>query len=75
MDNSSTVILDSAVKLKQFVIERYQIEYWSEICEEESVEDDRPTKMQDPITRWDAKIAFRGLKDSCPGLDGVRKSL
>ena len=31
-------------------------------------------EMQDPITRWDVEIAFMGLKDSCPGLDGMRKS-
>ena len=56
-------------------------DYWSPIFEEESVEDDSPfatinhtvTEMQDPITRWDVKIAFLGLKDGCPGRDGIRK--
>ena len=56
-------------------------DYWSPIFEEESVEDDRPfatindtvTEMQDPITRWDVEIAFRGLKDSCSGHNGIRK--
>ena len=55
------------------------IEYWSKIFEEETMEDDRPivmisnitTEIQDPITRWDVEIAFRGLKDSCPWLDGL----
>ena len=44
------------------------------------MEDERPfatindtvTEMQDPITRWDVEIAFRGMKNS-PGRDGIRK--
>ena len=57
------------------------VDYWTEVFQEMSVEDNRSVnktsedilEMQEPVTKWEVQIAFRRLKNSSPGQDGIKK--
>ena len=57
------------------------VDYWTEVFQEMSVEDNRSInktsedilEMQEPVTKWEVQIAFRRLKNSSPGQDGIKK--